>query len=378
MGFKVWLVSFRIAQNIWLTSRGSALLAENVLTGQSLSLSSAEMDRLVDFCSPGDSLESDIDRKLHTGGLLVTEEQERLNFEERCGRLYKAIDKFLAEQAGCGPSRIRRQIPNSLDRLEKCGKDCLALLPPADKEAQRDIQSLFRNVKTFVTTPPVAPKFTQAFLNKIWARPLISDEYGQLPCLPETTERRIDLGLGIEVENPRCLVLGDDDLMSLCWSLKSDIPCDVFELDDRLLDFLREQNLPGLKVHKRDLTTGMPSEYHNRYHAIYTDPMYTRAGMDMFFLCCSQALSPDPGARIFLTTRPDLIEDGKLLEERLAHVDLEIAQHRVDFSRYRWPRAVAQRAFHQLQGKGLSTHLLTHLLAVPLYHADMLEVKRRG
>ena len=371
-------MSFRIAQNIWLTSRGEDLLAENVLTGQTLILNSSEMERLLRCCSPIGLLESDFDQKLHTAGLLVTQEQETQRFQERCERLCKAIDKFLAEQAGCGPSRIRRQLPDPLERLEECRRRCQSLLPQNDKEAHRDIQSLFRNVKTFVTTPPAAPKFTQAFLNKTWTRPLISDEYGQLPCLPETTERRIDLGLRVEVESPRCLVLGDDDLMSLCWTLKSDIPCDVFELDDRLLDFLRGQDLPGLEVHKRDLTTGMPSEYHNRYHAIYTDPMYTRAGMDMFFLCCSQALSPDPRARIFLTTRPDLIEDGELLEERLAEVGLEIAQHRVDFSRYRWPQGVAQGAFRQLQGKGVSTHLLSHLLAVPLYHADMLEVKRRG
>ena len=376
MSFKVWSVSFRIAQNIWLTSRGETLIAENVLTGQSLSLSHREMVRLAQCCAPLESLETDTDRKLHTTGLLVTEEQELLSFEERCARLYKAVDKFLAEQAGCGPTRIRRQIPEPLDRLENCRKACLTLLAPNDHEARRDIRSLFRNVTTFVTTRPVASSLTEAFLKKSWTRPLISDEYGQLPCLPETTERRIELGLRIETEKSRCLVLGDDDLMSLCWSLKSDIPCDVFELDDRLLHFLRAQDVPGLAVHKRDLTTGMPPEYHGRYHVVYTDPMYTREGMDMFFLCCSQALSPEPGARIFLTTRPDLIEDGELLKERLSQVGLEIAYHRVDFSRYRWPRTVAQRALRQLQGKGLSSHLLTHLLAVPLYHADMLEVKR--
>ena len=104
--------------------------------------------------------------------------------------------------------------------------------------------------------------------------------------------------------------------------------------------------------------------------------MYGRNGMDMFLTCCAQGLSTSAHARLFLNTRPDLIEGGEKLEERLSSVGLGVLSHRQNFSRYRLPERTRRMALDALRPSGLPRYLLRALLKVPYYYSDLLEVAR--
>ena len=80
--------------------------------------------------------------------------------------------------------------------------------------------------------------------------------------------------------------------------------------------------------------------------------------------------------RHFLNTRPDLIEEGHRLEERLAQVGLHIVQQFPSFSRYRFPQETRRRALQSLSVVDLPRWFLRGLLKVPYYYSDLMEIAR--
>jgi hypothetical protein len=104
--------------------------------------------------------------------------------------------------------------------------------------------------------------------------------------------------------------------------------------------------------------------------------MYNEEGMNMFLRCCSDGLSANKQATVYLTTRPELIEGAERFGNRLQEVGLRLNKVHRHFSRYRLPDHTRQLAFAELKGSGLPLQLLWTLLNVPYYYADMLELKK--
>lgn len=333
-----------MTRDLWLQSLDNKPLLENVFTGETLQVKPEQLaDALRAYRSPHQS----------------TAEKP----------LLRALDRVLREWS-VEPG------PTPLERFTACREHCFekAVL---EGEIERDLEGVFNTAAAFLEEPSDRDfAFNREFLQAVWRRPTLEFQFGQLPCMPESTQRRVELAGPYLQSQSRALVLGDDDLMGLCWGQTFDRPCDIFELDQRILDFYGESTVKGLEFHQRDLTKGLAEPYHGRYDFIFTDPMYGKDGMDMFLTCCSQGLSTSPEARLFLSTRPDLIEAGDKLEQRLASVGLRIYSHHRNFSRYKLPERTRRMALDALRPSGLPRYLLRGLLKVPYYYSDLLEVVR--
>ena len=332
-----------MTRDLWLQSLNNKPLLENVVTGEQLQVAPEQ--------------------------LLDTLKLYRPLPMPSTTPLLRAVDRVLREWSLEGGS-------SPLERLTDCQQHCFdkAVL---EGDLGRDLRGVFQTALAFLEEPSDRSfAFNQEFLQAIWLRPTLEFQFGQLPCMPESTQRRIELARPYLQPQSRALILGDDDLMGLCWGQTFEQPCDIFELDQRILDFYADSPVSSLEFHQRDLTQGLAEAYHGKYDFIFTDPMYGKDGMDMFLTCCSQGLSFSDHARLFLSTRPDLIEAGDQLEERLRSVGLRVQSHHRNFSRYKLPDRTRRMALDALRPTGLPRYLLRGLLKVPYYYSDLLEVVR--
>ena len=332
--------------DLWLESDQDRALLENVVTGKKLLVPPADIHQA-----------------------LAASELAQDDLKRWEAPLLRSVDRAMREWS-------LHSEASPLQKLDQCREHCLSTVTLTG-ELERDLKAVFQTASAFLGEPTDRRfDFNPEFLTEIWRRPSLEFQYGQLPCMPETTQRRIELAEPHLRDESRGLILGDDDLMGLCWAAKTSRPCDIFEIDQRIVAFYSERKRSTLQVHQRDLTKGLPDEFHGLYDFIFTDPMYGRSGMDMFLTCCAQGLSTSPQARLFLSTRPDLIEGGEKLEERLASVGLKVLSHRQNFSRYRLPEQTRRMALDALRPSGLPRYLLRALLKVPYYYSDLLEVAR--
>lgn len=369
-----------LSKNIWLRRFEGKVAISNLLTGRRTLLEPGEIDCLEPYCRNGSGQEPPESKTLNflkEADILVPTDQASLEADRLATSLVAAVDKFISEKRGTSRRKVGEQVPNPEERFQLGLELAKEALVEQHDEFGTDLENIFEHSINFYHQEVSSDRGFQhdlEFLKRCWGRPNLSDKYAQLPCLPETTQRRVDLGVTGSASN--CLVLGDDDLVSLLWAIQSDSEVHTFELDPRLVDFLESQSLENLKVFQRDLAEGLPEEHRGKYDRIYSDPTYTRKEMDMFLKCCAQGLSQSDGARVFLTTRPQLIEDGAQLPERLESLGLSIVAQHKNFSRYPLPQHVRSLTLQKLKTSGISRHLLISLLQVPFYYADMLELKR--
>lgn len=365
---------FQTSRHLWLQPHGEQTLVQNICSGRRALLTVGELESLESYCRPQEPQATPLFERLQDADLVVPQSEPLVSPREELLRL--AVDKFLAGKLSLSRAKLVRTHPDAQTRVNLAQEMAEGVIK---KESHlRDLRSLFSHYRTFMARDASSQQgyqFAPGFLSASRERPLPLEEFAQLPCMPHTTQERVLLAEPCLGAESRCLVLGDDDLIGLHWGLTRPQSCDVFELDQALLDFLQASDL-GLSLHTRDLTEGLPAEFHGLYDVIYTDPMYTRAGWDMFAMCCSQGLSSSPRARVFLTTRPDLIEDGDLLEQRLAEVGLKILKRTPDFSRYNLPALTRRKALLELQRSGLSIQLLQGLMEIPYLYTEMLELGR--
>ncbi len=380
-------MAYKLTRHLWLQTRGTEVLASNISTGRRILLDDKGLEQLFSF-RPGRELgEDEFSRRLLDADLLVDPENpatENVLMTE----ILDALDKFLANRSGTTRRKIRRTEPDPLKRLARCYDILHALISTAlapDSAARgidiTDLDALFAHLTTFYRSDcsqDLGFDFCPGLLESMVGRPLPNVGYEQQACMPETTQRRVERAAEhLAGTDGRCLMLGDDDLQSLCWSLSMTSPCDVFELDEELLAFLRPrlEKAEHLEIHSRDLMGGLPQEFHGRYDLIMTDPMYERQGMDRFIACCKEGLSTsNPAARVMLTTRPDMIQDGHLLEQRIESAGLRIVERRPDFTRYYLPGFSRHWVKKSFQARGVSAQLLQGLTRVPYLYAELLEL----
>lgn len=362
--------------HLWLQPQGERTLVQNVATGRQALLELAELEELETYCEPQDSRATPLEARLVEADVLVPVD-EPAGVGPRGAAVLASVDKFLADQLGFSRSKLQREYPDLDTRLHLAEERALGQIRRKSAEPVRDLKALFDHLRTHLAQDCQRSDgfpYLSGFLSATAGRPLALDEYAQLPCMPASTQRRALLAEPLLDAESRCLVLGDDDLVGLFWNMRMGSPCDVFELDPALLDFLKPR-VGEKALHCRDLTEGLPAEFHHRYDVIFTDPMYTREGWDLFLQCCREGIKETEKARVFLTTRPDLIEDGDKLLERLTAVGFQVDWREPNFSRYSIPQSTRRKAFANLRPSGVSPQLLQGLLQIPYLYSEMLCLK---
>jgi hypothetical protein len=104
--------------------------------------------------------------------------------------------------------------------------------------------------------------------------------------------------------------------------------------------------------------------------------MYRADGMDLFMLCAASGLSDDPEARVYFSTQPDLIQDGKRLEERLAEAGLAVERRLPNFSRYPMPDFARKLIMRDFLAWQAPAQLVDGMLAIPYFYADLFVLKK--
>lgn len=376
---------YQISRHVWLCPYLERNSATNLYTGRRVLLDPSEITLLEQFREPAPvDEENTFHQRLLSADIIQVVDDGRVP-TPKMESLEKALDKYLAERNNSTRRKIRTEFPSLRTRLEKMKEHLLEELQQktTGKEgavAQKDLSVVCDHVETFLSLEVESEEhtfcFSKNFLEATSGRPLPREDYEQQPCLPETTERRLQTASSYVTPDTKALILGDDDLLSLAWPLFFNNSCDVFELDEELISYLQARLNRKVTLRARDLTQGLPGEIHGSYDLIFTDPMYEETGMDLFLRCCEQGLSSSPEARVMLTTRPDMLEGEEPWEMRVEKVGLKIEERLVNFSRYRLPdfyRRKLMKGFHQA---GLSPQMIHGLSQIPYLYADLFILKR--
>lgn len=380
-------MNYQTSRHLWASTHDDRIAITNINSDQRLLLNPEECQRLEAF-QKGAPIESEFDKRLETAEIIVpmTSDPTHTFDNPRQKTVQFALDRFLALKQNTSQAAIQRQIPNPLERLAQVRTLCSQELyqpshsrPLSSRTAWQDFAALFDHLETFLTQDAYDPgplAFPPGFLLHTARRPLARYDYEQQPCMPATTMARVKYAHQRLTNHSRALILGDDDLIGLYWSEQVSQPADIFELDTELISFLRPRLRLGVTIIERDLTQGLPEEYHGRYDTIFTDPMYRADGMDLFMLCAAQGLAPAPEARIYFSTQPDLIQEGSRFQERLAQAGLAVVEHHRNFSRYPLPNFVRNLIAREFALSPISTQLVTGLLRLPYLYADLFVLKR--
>lgn len=309
-------------------------------------------------------------------------------------RLVFAVDKHLKDQHNLGRMELARRWPDTLSRLKEVRSLVEGTLrPPAQLPPQLEtyfwrrpeglITAFFDHAEVFLQRECGQPegRFMPAeFIRRSNGRPRAKEEFEQQPCTLATTLDRVDYLRKLASEQPprdtgrgKLLILGDDDLISIAMSLPpyEGWDVDTFEIDDELVGFLKPRQGPRIGLHQRDLTKGLPAEFHRQYPLVITDPMYAAEGIDWFVKCCADALEAGPHARLCYSTCPGLLEDAPRLYAEWDKVGLRVIERLPFFNRYAFPDFARRVMFMGLTDMGSPPHLLSALTDVPYLYADL-------
>jgi hypothetical protein len=373
-------------RHLWLQRRDDKISVGNVSTKRRVLLSTEQLPELERYAQGAELDPGEVSQRLVAADLIVTREQQPGENPRREAILF-AVDKYLAEQRRQSRSQVTKEHPEPLERLEilreiVCEKLKL-VAPRVDRWKRRsgvdDFGALLDHVKTFLNEDagdPGAFIFPAGYLASTAGRPLPRYDYEQQPCMPATTVNRVKEAAQNLKPDSRALVLGDDDLIGLLWSQQHSQPADVFELDTELIDFLRPQLADHVSIRERDLTHGLPEEFRGLYDVTFTDPMYRADGMDLFMLCAASGLGDDDSARVYFSTQPDLIQDGKRLEERLREAGLAVDRQLRNFSRYPMPDFARKLIMRDFLAWQAPAQLVDGLLNIPYFYADLFVLKK--
>lgn len=174
-------------------------------------------------------------------------------------------------------------------------------------------------------------------------------------------------------EGGKVLILGDDDLVSLALAHFPQFEIEVLEVDLQLVRLLKKESRGRFSVKRRDLSGGLPGEYHGRYDVVVSDPMYSAVGMEMFVDCCAPALKPAPESRLFLSTYPPLLEAPDKLWQVLESAGLAVRHSQENFNRYPFPDENRRSSSEGLVALGYHPKLVAVLTSVPYLYAHLYE-----
>ena len=354
--------------------RGARYLLKNALYGSRLLCGDDDWDILDSYESPRDLGDSSLEARAVQAQILCPTEghPDSTPLARRFGEIADKLLKYRkVEPAGSLSER-------ALQVKEICR---------ASREYQGSNHYLWQDPKRLfnimmdhfvaylreeIGTPQVAP-ISCTFARQSLGRPERNGEFAQQLCTLHTSLRRAQL---IQERFPapaKFLTLGDDDLMSLALTLQPGYEVDVFEIDRSLVRFIKKRKSEAVQVYSRDLTNGLPEEFHGRYDAVLADPPYNVDGMAWFIRCCSQGLKQNESARLYLSTYPGLLESSERFFEEFGKNGLRLQKTTEFFNRYPFPRETHDITSVGLRNLGFHPELVGAIMSVPYLYAHLFE-----
>jgi len=143
-----------------------------------------------------------------------------------------------------------------------------------------------------------------------------------------------------DIYKKKILILGDDDLMGILFSL-SELPEEivVLEVDERLVNFInkvsKERKLSKLKAIRYDARWEIPKELKGKFDVFFTDPVETVKGIELFISRLLEGVNGIGSCGYFgLTTIESDMKKWHAIEKSLLEMNLVITDVVRKFSYY--------------------------------------------
>lgn len=171
------------------------------------------------------------------------------------------------------------------------------------------------------------------------SRPSPTFIFDQRPATSETTIRRaLYLVWRGDIQAQKVVLIGDDDLTSLVLgflNLAQEIV--VFEVDKRLIHFLKKQARKyhlRIKVVERDILSGVPIKYQNKFDVFLADPTPTPAPFTAFVNAGIRLLKRGEGRIGYLSFLPSCMDKSIALQRILTQMNFIITDLIPFFTEY--------------------------------------------
>jgi len=148
--------------------------------------------------------------------------------------------------------------------------------------------------KIIYSTDTINRKLIKKIIQKYQnIRPAPNRDLDQFTATTSTTVKRVaKLAKYGDLKNKEIAFLGDDDLVSVGVALAQQCKkITVFEIDDRitkLIAKISEENNLNIEIINHDLRQSLSPKYFHNYDLVFTDPPYTKEGINIFL---NQAVS---------------------------------------------------------------------------------------
>lgn len=139
----------------------------------------------------------------------------------------------------------------------------------------------------------------------------------------------------------KIIILGDDDLMSILFSLSGIVDeVIVLEIDERLVNFIntikKEKNLKNIEAYVYDARDPIDDIFKNKFDTFFTDPVETVEGLLIFVSRMVEALKGDRCSGYFgLTSIESNIDKWLRIQKSLNEMNLIITDIIRNFSYYK-------------------------------------------
>lgn len=139
----------------------------------------------------------------------------------------------------------------------------------------------------------------------------------------------------------KIIILGDDDLMSILFSLSGIVDeITVLEIDKRLVEFInlvkKEKKLKNINAYVYDAQDPLENSFKDKFDTFFTDPVETAEGLIIFVSRMVEALKGNRSSGYFgLTTIESDINKWFLIQKSLIEMNLVITDIVRNFSYYK-------------------------------------------
>lgn len=139
----------------------------------------------------------------------------------------------------------------------------------------------------------------------------------------------------------KVIILGDDDLMSILFSLSNLVDeITVLEIDERIVNFInlvkKERNLKNIEAYVYDARDIIDEKFKNKYDTFFTDPVETVIGFTIFVSRMVECLKGEGSSGYFgLTTIESNSSKWLKIEKSIVDMNLIITDIVRNFSFYK-------------------------------------------
>jgi hypothetical protein len=357
--------------------QGARYLFHNALTGTRMVAGDEFWPVLEQYHTPRPLGDSPLEQRAAQANILwpVTEEVTCTELLERFQEVAKRVLSYRSTAPGSEAGELVEQLKSACRPLKEFEEPVHYLWRDPERLFHIMLNHFAAYAKYEVGVSQVAPMVSD-FVRHSLGRPERNGEFAQQLCTLHTSLDRARLIAQQFPAPARFLVLGDDDLMSLALTQEEGYQVDVFEIDRSLVRFIKKRAGSSVKVYSRDLTNGLPEEFHGLYDAVLADPPYNIDGMAWFIECCAAGLKENEASRLYLSTYPDLLESSERFFQEFSKNGLRLLRTTEHFNRYPFPAETHQITGNGLTNLGYHPKLVEVLMSVPYLYAHLYECGR--